>query len=271
VEIDWFTVGAQGFNFVLLAILLWFVLYRPVRNAVDRREEEIRTRMETARKKEEEAQTLMEEHGRKQAELEEEWDSRIREAEAEAEERRKELRRELRKEVEQARQEWRQSLRQERESFLNEFSEHVQSQVFAVIRQALEDLLDGGPAEAMVRTFLRQAREAPEEEREALVQALSQAEGACTIRTSLDLPRDEQDRIRDLLLDWVSGDNGEGGVEIEVEMDEEGPKGIEVWAGDRKMSWTVEAYVEGLREEVARVLDSETKGKENGSGERSRD
>lgn len=262
-QIDWFTLGAQAFNFVLLAILLWFVLYRPVRDAVDEREKEIESRVESARKKKEKAESLMEEHRRKEAELEERRDSLIRKAEEEAEEHRKELRQKIREEMEEAREDWKESLRKDREAFLMELSERVREEVFQVMKQGLTDLVEGETPEAVASTFVRRAREAPEKEKEALARAIVEADGRCTVRSPLEIPEEERQKIQEILEDWVREmeDDGSVTVELEVEVEDEAPWGIEVWAGDRKLGWTVEGYVEGLREKVAGILDSEAKEK----------
>ena len=39
--IDWFTVGAQGINFVILVWLLKHFLYKPILGAIDAREKHI--------------------------------------------------------------------------------------------------------------------------------------------------------------------------------------------------------------------------------------
>ncbi len=262
-QIDWFTLGAQAFNFVLLAILLWFVLYRPVRDAVDKREKEIESRVESARQEKEKAKSLMEEHRRKEAELEERRDSLIREAEEEAEEHRKELRQEIREEMEEAREDWKESLRKDREAFLMELSERVREEVFQVMKQGLTDLVEGEAAEAVVSTFLRRTREAPEKEKEALARAIVETDGRCTVRSAMEIPEEERQKIQEVLEDWVREikEDGSGTVELEMEVEDEAPWGIEVWAGARKLGWTVEGYVEGLREKVAGILDSEAKEK----------
>ena len=267
-QIDWFTLGAQVFNFILLAILLWFVLYRPVREAVDEREEEIESRVESAREEKEEAESLMEEHRRKKAELEEKRDSLIREAEEEAEERRKELKKEIREEMEKARNRWRESLRQEREAFLLELSRRVREEAFQVMSRGLADLIQAGAPEAMAATFLQRARETPEEDREAFSRAVAGAQGRCTLQSSLEIPEESREEIRDLLQDWArdAEENGDLSVSLELEVEEDGPRGLELWAGDRKLAWTVESYVEELKEEVAGVLDSEA-GSRTGGGD----
>src|ERR1700735_4485553 len=54
--IDWFTVGAQALNFLILVWLLKRFLYKPILNAVDAREKLIATELSEARAKMTEAQ-----------------------------------------------------------------------------------------------------------------------------------------------------------------------------------------------------------------------
>lgn len=268
-QIDWFTLGAQAFNFVLLATLLWFVLYRPVRDAVDDREQEIESRVESAREEKEKAELLMEEHRRKEADLDQKRDSLIQEAEEEAEEHRKELRKKLREEMEKVREDWKESLRKDREGFLTELSERVREEVFQVMKQGLADLVEGEAPEAMASTFLRRVRETPEKEKETLARAIVKADGHCTVRSTTEIPEKERQKISEALADWVQEIDEEGkvSVKLEVKVEDEASWGIEVWAGDRKLAWTVESYVEALREKVVGILDSEAKGKDSRGSE----
>ena len=46
--IDWFTVGAQAVNFIILVWLLKRFLYKPILNAIDAREKRIATELAAA-------------------------------------------------------------------------------------------------------------------------------------------------------------------------------------------------------------------------------
>ena len=54
--IDWFTVGAQALNFIILVWLLKRFLYKPILNAVDAREKRIAAELADADAKKAEAQ-----------------------------------------------------------------------------------------------------------------------------------------------------------------------------------------------------------------------
>ena len=53
--IDWFTIGAQALNFIVLVWLLKRYLYKPILDAIDAREKRIATELADAAAKEAEA------------------------------------------------------------------------------------------------------------------------------------------------------------------------------------------------------------------------
>ena len=60
--IDWFTVGAQAINFILLVWLLKHFLYKPILNALETREKRIATELAQAGETKTEAQKLQAEY-----------------------------------------------------------------------------------------------------------------------------------------------------------------------------------------------------------------
>ena len=67
--IDWFTVGAQGLNFIILVWLLKRFLYKPILNAVDAREKRIAAELADADAKKAEAQKERDEFQHKNEEF----------------------------------------------------------------------------------------------------------------------------------------------------------------------------------------------------------
>src|SRR5579871_6662523 len=63
--IDWFTVGAQTLNFIILVWLLKRLLYRPILNAIDAREKRIVAQLAQADAKKAEASAQRDEFQRK--------------------------------------------------------------------------------------------------------------------------------------------------------------------------------------------------------------
>src|SRR5580704_18070500 len=63
--IDWFTVGAQALNFIILVWLLQRFLYKPILNAIDAREKRIAAELADADAKKAEARRERDEFKRK--------------------------------------------------------------------------------------------------------------------------------------------------------------------------------------------------------------
>ncbi|MEZ4485078.1 MAG: hypothetical protein R2864_10965 [Syntrophotaleaceae bacterium] len=89
--IDWFTVAAQTFNFLLLIWLLKRFLYGPILQAMDRREARIAGRLQEAQQEQEAAKNEAAEYRRLNRELEEGRAERLREVTEEAAQHRKQL------------------------------------------------------------------------------------------------------------------------------------------------------------------------------------
>ena len=67
--IDWFTVGAQALNFLILVWLMKRFLYKPILHAIDEREKQIATELANADKKKAEAQKESDEFKHKNEEF----------------------------------------------------------------------------------------------------------------------------------------------------------------------------------------------------------
>src|SRR5271169_6389217 len=67
--IDWFTVGAQALNFIILVWLMKRFLYQPILHAIDAREKRIATELADADAKKAEAQKERDEFQRKNEEF----------------------------------------------------------------------------------------------------------------------------------------------------------------------------------------------------------
>src|ERR1700682_4237956 len=67
--IDWFTVGAQAINFVILVWLLKRFLYKPILDAIDAREKRVAAELADADAKKAEAQKERDEFQRKNTEF----------------------------------------------------------------------------------------------------------------------------------------------------------------------------------------------------------
>lgn len=254
-QIDWFTFGAQVFNFVLLVYLLKRFLYRPVLNAIEQRAAQVQGRLEEARRKEEEATAERERYRALQEDLERSRSSVLGAAEEEAERRRRELTAKVRSEVQTVREEWRESLRRQRESFLDEMSRRMSRDVFDLVERVVEALTDSELEDRTVDVFLSRLSKADESQRKEFTAAVEGEEGRVRVRSSFPLTSEQRRRFAESMSTWL----GPSEPDFQWEDDSDLALGIEVRAGDRKIAWSVDDYLDVLRSETAAYLDAETR------------
>src|SRR5208282_2974056 len=82
--IDWFTVGAQALNFLILVWLMRRFLYKPVLHAIDEREKRIAAELADAAAKKAEAAKERDEFQHKQAEFDQQRAALLKQATDEA-------------------------------------------------------------------------------------------------------------------------------------------------------------------------------------------
>lgn len=252
-QIDWFTFTAQIFNFVLLVYLLKRFLYRPVLNAIEQREARIRDRLQEARETEEEAAAEKERYRALQEDLEQTRSAVLREAEEEAAQRRRDLADEVTSEVETIREEWRESLRRQREAFLEEMGRRMSRDVFGLVERVVEELTDSSLEDRMIDVFLSRLAKADESHREQFREAADAEEEQIRIRSSFPLTTAQRRRMEEALAKWIHLSD----PDLEWEEDPELSLGIEVRAGDRKIAWSVDDYLDVLQTETAAYLEAE--------------
>jgi F-type H+-transporting ATPase subunit b len=260
--IDWFTVVAQIVNFVVLVALLRYFLYGPILRAMDEREESVASLWKEADDKLEQARQEAERKRKAREEMDERREQLLAEAREEAESLRRERRREIREELERTRKQWTETLDEERESFERELRDRVSSGVWQVARRALRDLADADIEERATKVFVGRLREMDDETRERWTSRVQEA-GRCVVRSGFELPRgargEIEQAVRDATGEDVAMEFERGGVDF----------GVELLANGHRVSWCLDSYLGGLRDEVARALHRRTSaGEDNGAGDR---
>src|SRR5271165_1037504 len=118
--IDWFTVGAQALNFIILVWLLKRFLYKPILNAVDAREQRIAAERADADAKKAEAQKERDEFQHKNEEFDQQRAALFSKATEETKTERQRLLDEARKAADSLRAKLHESLRNEQRNLSQE-------------------------------------------------------------------------------------------------------------------------------------------------------
>jgi F-type H+-transporting ATPase subunit b len=243
VEIDWLTVGAQIVNFLILVALLKHFLYRPVLDAMDRREKRIAEQLRQAETREKEADARARDFQDKSTELEHRRQELLDQARDEADAERRERLQEARNDVEQQRERWRAQLQQEWEDVRRSLTRRLAASVTEAARKALADLADTTLEEAMARTFSRRLADLSDADRRAI------ADGAGPIELATGFEPD--DEMRTMLTTTVRESLGR---EVHFVRADGLVGGIELRTRGWKMSWTVAEYLRDFEDRVAETI-----------------
>jgi F-type H+-transporting ATPase subunit b len=252
VLIDWFTVTAQIVNFLVLIVLLKYFLYDRIIAAMDRREEEIRNRLQDAKSKREEAEEEAQSYQKKNEEIDQERSELLTQAKEEADKERKSLTKKAREEVERARSRWQESIQRERDAFLRELRQLAANQVYAISRRALGDLADAELEERVVQVFLSRMEDVPAEEKQDLSQAIQEEGNTVSVKSSFEIPTVLRRKITEAVHNELT-ENAEVGYETLPEM----VMGIEIKSRGEKIAWSLESYLDGLEQRARDALERE--------------
>lgn len=242
--IDWFTVIAQIINFLVLVWLLRRLLYGPIMKAISTREARIAADIKSAHEKEAEAMKERAAYQEKNAAFDKERKAHMAKALEEVEAKRAELERQARAENEAMRERALEALENERNAWQKTFAGQVRNEVFAIARRALTDLADSDLDERVAERFIDRLEAPDQQEKDALAAALLTGKTA-RVRSSRAIPTPSRERLQKA-LEQIAGD----AVQVDFRTDPEGVNGIELVAGDHKVSWTLEAYMDELEAHV---------------------
>lgn len=252
---DWFTFIAQIINFLILVYLLWRFLYKPITKTMGKRKEELEERWQKAQEEKEEAQAEADSYRQQKQDLEQREAEILAEAEEKAEEERKARLREAREHLNQQQEQWHQAIQRQREDFLTQLRERMQQETFAVSRRALADLANARIEEGAITLFLQRLQELDNEHRESLVQSAQDSPEAILIRSSFEIPEDQQQKIKHSLQ--------EAGIKEEKAVNYQTANelicGIELQVAHQKVSWNLKDYLDNLESRFSDVFQAEQK------------
>lgn len=235
-QIDWLTVSAQMVNFLVLAWLLKRFLYRPVLDAMGKREARIASRLGEAQQREADAQVEMLAYREKADGLEREREARLAEARAAAERERRDLLESARAEIRTSRERWQQELGREKEDFRNALERELAESAIDVARRVLADLAGAELERETLAMLVRRLESLPGEERKALA-------AAPQLRLATAFEADA--KTLESLGKAIAGVLG-AKVELQWVREPELVFGVELTGAEHKLAWSVTGYLREL-------------------------
>ncbi len=251
--IDWFTVGAQVLNFLILVWLLKHFLYKPILNAIDSREKRIAAELADADAKRNEAQKERDDFQKKNREFDEQRAALLAKATEEAKAERERLMAEARKDADGLRARQENALQDDRKRLGDEITRLAAGEVFAIARKALGDLATVSLEERLGDVFSRRLREMEPKAKETLASALMTSAEPALVRSTFDLPAGQRASIQNALNETFSAE-----VRVRFETSPDDICGIELTASGQKLAWSIDDYLQKLEKDVTSLLEAKS-------------
>lgn len=247
--IDWFTVGAQALNFLILVWLMKRFLYQPILHAIDAREKRIAAKLADAAAKESAARNERDEFRHKNDEFDQQRAALLTKATEEAKTERQRLFDEARQAADALSAKRRETLLSDARNLSKTISRKTQDEVFAIARKALADLAGASLEERIGDIFIDRLRAVSDEAKATFAKALKAASEQALLRSAFDLPEGQQTMIKKAINETFSAD-----IHVRFETAPDLVSGIEINAGGQKIAWTIADYLASLEQSVSELL-----------------
>jgi F-type H+-transporting ATPase subunit b len=252
--IDWFTVGAQAINFIILVWLLKRFLYKPILDAVDAREKRIATELADADAKKAEAVKERDEFQHKNEEFDQQRAALLIKATEEAKAERQRLLGEARQAADALSAKRQETLRSDAHNLSEAISRRTRQEVFAIARKALTDLATTSLEQRLAEVFTRRLREMDGKAKAGLAEALTSASDPAVVRSAFDLPAEQRTAIQNALNESFSAN-----IRVRFKTGPDLISGIELTANGQKVAWSIADYLASLEKGVDELLKEKDK------------
>lgn len=248
--IDWFTVGAQALNFVILVWLMKRFLYVPVLDAIDAREKRIATQLGDAAAKETQARTERDDFQHKNEVFDQQRAELLGRATDEAKVERQRLIEEARKAADALTAKRRETLSSDAQHLDQAIGRRMRQEVFAVARKALADLASAGLEERMVEVFTRRLGAMDGPAKQAFAAALKSAAEPALVCSAFELPAEQRAAIQTAVNEAFAAE-----ISLRFETRPDLVSGVELASNGQKLSWSIADYLTSLEKLVGELVE----------------
>jgi len=243
--IDWFTVVAQGLNFLVLVWLLKRYLYKPVLAAIDAREKHIALAIAAAASQGKAAEQERAALAAKMAALEAESAVLLEKAASAATAERARLLADAHTEADALRAKQMNALRDDQRRLRQGIARSAQQEVLAIARKVLGDLAGASLEERVAAVFVQRLDTLDGTAKGTLVAAFAGA-SAAVVRSAFGLTEAQRALIQNRVeMEFAAS------VVLRFEVATEMLCGVELLVGGQKLAWSVADYLDGLEQKVA--------------------
>lgn len=248
--IDWFTVGAQALNFLVLVWVLKHFLYKPILDAIAAREKGIAAKLADAEAKTKEAQKQRDDFEGKNKAFDEQRAALLKKATDEAKTEHDRLFGEARKEADGFRATQAAALKSDQARLGKEITQTASKEVFAIARKTLADLATDSLEERVGAVFTRRLGEMDGKSKETLGAALRNSRDPAVVQSAFDMPAEQKATIQNALNETFSAE-----IRVRFEAAPDRICGIELTSDGQKIGWSIAEYLTSLDRKVDALLN----------------
>jgi F-type H+-transporting ATPase subunit b len=247
--IDWFTVGAQALNFLILVWLLHRFLYKPILSAIDTREKGIAAKLADAETKTKDAQKEHNDFDKKTKDFDQQRAALLSKATDDAKAEHDRLVDAAKKEADALRAAQATLLNNDQARLGKAITNTAKDEVFAIARKTLMDLATASLEERIGAVFTRRLGEMDAKSKEVLGAALRSTTDPAVLQSAFEMPVREQATIRNALNETFSSE-----VRVQFKTGKDAICGIELSANGQKIGWNIADYLTELDQKIGGLL-----------------
>ena len=248
--IDWFTVGAQALNFLVLVWVLKHFLYKPILDAIAAREKGVAAKLSDADAKTKEAQKQRDDFEGKNKAFDEQRAALLSKATDEAKTEHDRLFGDARKEADSFRATQAAALKSDQAKLGKEITQTASKEVFAIARKTLADLATDSLEERVGAVFTRRLGEMDGKSKETMGAALRNSKDPAVVQSAFEMPAEQRATIQNALNETFSAE-----IRVRFEAVPDRICGIELSSGGQKIGWSIAEYLTSLDRKVSALLN----------------
>jgi F-type H+-transporting ATPase subunit b len=251
--IDWFTVGAQVVNFIVLVWLLKRFLYKPVLNAIDSREKRVAAELANAELQMAETKKSRDDLQAKGDAFDAERGALLAKAILGAKMEAERLLGNAREAADTLTLQRNAARRSETARLSGELSRLAAAESINIARAALKDIAGADLEARICEVFVRRLRGMDSPTKESLGILLTGSADMPVATSSFELSSVDKNAIQTALNETFSAD-----IHLRFELSPNAIGGIELSAGGERVSWTINDYLKTLKERAAALLSTQS-------------
>lgn len=251
--IDWFTLIAQLFNFLILVWLLKRFLYKPVLRVIDEREQRIAGQLRDADLAQKEAALEKEAFSQKNSEFEQNRQKMSDSVAKEVDLHRQKMLEQVRVDIDKFRQGMQETLINEQRNLSAEIRHHTQAEVISISRKTLNDLASVELEDQMAKVFIDRLKKLDAKEKESLLSAITKVQGIVVVRSTFELSSVNRERVDNFIHKDLFYE-----AEVKYETAPYLISGMELIAGGYKIGWSIDNYIESFEKHLSELIESKS-------------